>query len=425
MGAWKINKTASAIISYLPVVSMLALVATLLFPFSAIQRGAIYAFVLTYFMDYLYHQRYKQWQWKSSMWIFVVSMLLFVWLLCVHFILDDGPSEHFTLLVNCFAPFLLLGLLGMLGLNEKFAVSHFAWVMLLMVVGEGTVVAYNIIGHDISSFTALFHEFSYYRAENLNTHMLHNLYANSALVVGFVSLIRKDMPTWKKLLMGVLMALVCVSIFLSDGRIGTASMLLLVVLMLCYWVLQRSKKLAFVFFAALASMGAVLMCNYTRVSHGAGHQDPRFSIWPVGIETMLEHPITGYGPAKGRLTFIEKGREYPPFVQKYYVIYECQFADPTRMHCHNAFLDIWIDLGIVGVLLLALIFALPILLTCGRTQYAQLLLTLVFVSQCMFDVLGGDIPPILYMIVLILLLYGTENSTPEVAVSAPDHTELG
>lgn len=422
---WKINKTASAIISCLPVVSLLALVATLLFPFSPIQRGAIYAFVLTYFVDYFYHQRYKQWQWKNSMWTSIVSMLLFAWLLIVHLALDDGFSERYSLLVNCLAPFLLLGLLGLLALNERFAISHFAWVMLLMVVGEGAYVAYHVGAANISSFTNLFCEFSYYRAEHLNTHMLHNLYANSALVLGFVSLIRRDMPAWKKWLMGVLMAIVCLLIFLSDGRIGTATMLLLVALMICYSIWYRSRKWGLVLFAVLTAMGVALMCNYSRISVRTGHQDPRFSIWPVAIETISEHPIMGYGPDKGRSSFIEKGCAYPPFVENYYNIFRYRFDSPTRMHCHNAFLDIWIDLGVVGVILLALIFALPILLTRGRTRYAQLLLSLVFVSQCMFDVLGGDIPPILYMVVLILLLHGTENTTAEVSVPAPDHAELG
>lgn len=424
------NTWLSRLIAALPVLAMMVLVATLLFPFGAMQRWAIYAFVLTYAADYFYHRRYSQWRWKRSMWVSVVSMLLFVWLLVVHLVMDDGPSERFTLLVNSYAPFFVLGLLGLLGLNEQFAMRRIAGVMLLMVVTEGAIVLYHVCGAgSFSSLDGFVTAFFDYRKDHFNTHMLHNLYANAALVLSFVSLICEKMDKWKQWSLIVLMALVGVLIFLTDGRIGSATMLLLIVMMLCYPLWRRSRVLMLALSLVMVTVGVVLMSHHSRVSLDSDRRDPRVYIWPVAVETMLEHPVSGYGPERGRAAFIEKGKENLPFVQHYYStwihLHPALKDHPTRMHCHNAFLDIWIDLGLAGMLLLVLLFMLPVLLTRGRLRYAQVMLAIVFVAQCTFDVLGGDIPPMLYMMVEMLLLHGTKYTAPEVSVSAPDHAEFG
>jgi O-antigen ligase len=66
------------------------------------------------------------------------------------------------------------------------------------------------------------------------------------------------------------------------------------------------------------------------------HEDPRFAIWPKVVEDIERRPWTGYGFGRGIL------RHSLPIESK----------EPVAWHAHNLFLDVGLQIGIPGLVLL-------------------------------------------------------------------------
>ena len=102
-------------------------------------------------------------------------------------------------------------------------------------------------------------------------------------------------------------------------------------------------------FAAVAALaiiaggtGMVLQVQADRESAGLARpfsEDPRWLLWSKSIEQIREQPLAGYGFGRG----VTRGalRE--------------ELKDPLLWHSHNLLLDIWIQVGLPGLILLLLL----------------------------------------------------------------------
>jgi ADP-heptose:LPS heptosyltransferase/O-antigen ligase len=65
-------------------------------------------------------------------------------------------------------------------------------------------------------------------------------------------------------------------------------------------------------------------------------EDPRLKLWPQVMERIQERPLTGFGFGRGALR----------------QMLNAEFNDPLLWHAHNLFLDMVVQMGVLGLLLL-------------------------------------------------------------------------
>ncbi len=80
----------------------------------------------------------------------------------------------------------------------------------------------------------------------------------------------------------------------------------------------------------------------------------RLAIWNVAVEKIVEAPIFGHGFDSARMQYRYDSSRLTTFLpgvegRTYFVI-----SEPIPLHPHNLFLQIWLELGIVGIALLAI-----------------------------------------------------------------------
>jgi putative inorganic carbon (hco3(-)) transporter len=125
---------------------------------------------------------------------------------------------------------------------------------------------------------------------------------------------------------------------------GSRGALVAIVAIICYLFVRTRHRLAL---ASLAVLGAgvslaIKSSMWTRFLADVGTGSGRTSIWSVGIHAFMNHPVIGVGVA----TFADA---YNRLLMKYFI----SLYAPWDRAAHNIILMVAVELGIVGLALLA------------------------------------------------------------------------
>lgn len=177
------------------------------------------------------------------------------------------------------------------------------------------------------------------------------------IVLAVVSLI----PEWKKyrfLLWGGLAILAMAVAYLSDSQGG---MLSLLIGMMIFWMTYLWPDFIPKVIAALAALVGFIMPLLVYIMgrlpdiwtktdflrHAAAAH--RMQIWQTSVEGILHYPWLGWGLASSGM--FRKRPDLPHlFAQRYVYDGKLDFG----YHSHNVFLQIWLDMGLLGAVVLSL-----------------------------------------------------------------------
>lgn len=135
---------------------------------------------------------------------------------------------------------------------------------------------------------------------------------------------------------GAAMALLGVGLTFSRG----AGLAVLVGLLLILFALKRVRGLRVLTAAAVVLTGVLLVTVGDRVldTGSTGASSTRWLIWKSSVRMALDHPVWGVG------------------LDQFYTQYWPRYVEPAgwperyTSHAHNLFLDVWLRLGILGVI---------------------------------------------------------------------------
>jgi len=153
-------------------------------------------------------------------------------------------------------------------------------------------------------------------------------------------------------------------------------------------------------------------------NHSVGvKEDPRKAIFNVAIQQIKQHPIIGYGAQTGHEEFVQRGLADEQFYHRYAItiINNPQYGMERIgvMHPHNAFLEAWIAHGILGLLVLLGVLMTLVIVADPKQRIPVMMCCLVYAIQAMFERIGNDLSPLLFMIVLLIVMQ----------VDKPEHSE--
>ena len=170
-------------------------------------------------------------------------------------------------------------------------------------------------------------------------------------------------------------------LWMSNSVTSLISLLTILLLLPLYWALRWRYNLvvALLILAVVAGGIAVtwLLVNAEDVLGVLGRDTTltnRTNLWPAVIEMIRQHPWLGYGYGAFWLGWSGEAAHVSIWVI---------VSNPPILHAHNGFLDLWLDLGLLGLVTFAFGFSLAALRAVSwarATKTAEGLWPLVFLS---------------------------------------------
>ncbi len=408
-------KKVQNIISYLPFVVVLLLMASLPFPYGPFQRIVSYLIAIVYPLDYIINKRWEGWKWSSRKWIYVVFIAFFA-LVPISQLFDPIRTPLYSFTLEHYAPFLIIGLCGMFGMTDKIRLDYIAWAMLAVSCG---IVLYLIgrVGFAIDGLYNWAVAFNTYRWGEVNSHMVVNLYFNLSLIMGAMILLESQYKWSVKAATGFLMVFPIFALSISEGRTGLLTFLVSSLILTIYYLFTRRRWWMMTIITFIIAGVGVMVGTSSQWKEKPVADNPRMSIWRVESQMIRERPITGYGICSAREELISRGLADEQFKDRY----ACEIeGDPQyrkngvvtyeKMHPHNVLLESWAQFGIIGVLLFIACLILPFCMKLGESQLYLDLAVVAFSIQACFESLGTHLLPLCLCLPVLVFHYARESS---------------
>lgn len=389
------------ICAYIPTVGILVALMTLALPYGSVQRIGLIVAGTGYLVDYIVNRRWQGWRWTREKWVYVVLIAFY---LCIPLRELFTPVYNWLFLskLESYLPFLVVGVMGLMGFNYTLKLEYVAGAMSLACLGLGAVLVHAMVGAQAADFLAWQAQLNEMRILYLNSHMVVNVYCNMTLIFIAWVLLESSCRSWYKWVLACVGIGIITGLVLTEGRTGQLTMMALVPVFVAARFYKRSLRKWMVPALMVALTGVGLLWYYNPRYHTQNPEDnPRIYIWHVGTEMVKERPIAGWGVSAARDEFIRRGQEDSDFMNHY--LYEFINASNERfgevrlwiMHPHNVFLETTMELGAIGLLVFLLCLILPIcLLQIGHYRWYLAACLFVFAMQAMFESMGSCLLPI-------------------------------
>jgi O-antigen ligase len=232
------------------------------------------------------------------------------------------------------------------------------------------------------------------------------MYLNMALIICIylVTISEHRLYTWLNAGLIILSFLFALMVYLSTSRNGLISLILLASLVVIYALLKNRKWLIgtsivlVVWIIATANFKTIALASFSNnqfelikntisnnnaVNANEGESTAvRILIWKSAIELIKSNPLlgTGTGDVKDELMRVYKERDYiHPYERQY--------------NAHNQYLQTWVALGVIGILLLLSFFGFSIVESFLKANYLYMLfginLSVSFLTESILEVQAG------------------------------------
>ena len=400
---WK-NKKCIDAVNYINLFSAFYLLAYMPFAFSKPQLCAIIIFCVTYIIDFILSKRWNDFRTDKIKWVFYAFIIYFL-LVPVYFLFVDGDNEWARYIIDRRLPFLYVGIFGLFGFNNKFKISYFAYILsgisLTLILYLLFDVGWSNLIHSSEKSMLLANA----RIENINSHMIFNIFLNTTLVFIFYQLVqpvKKRFVVAEKILLSTAGVIIFCSLILSDGRTGFFTAIFLVLAFIFYLLVKRYGKIVGIIISTV-SLGLIFFAykHHSRMNDEAVKTEPRLVIWQVAKETILEKPLLGHGAAGGKTAFLNNGLKDKERLQYDWLIDDFVTG---KAHPHNQFFLAMIEFGIIGLFVLLFIFIYPIIIAPKEKRLYIVLFLFIIAFQSVFESFVIGVPILFFLFILTLLL---------------------
>ena len=398
----------------LSTIGFIPLIATMSTGFSKRQFIALYIAAGLYVLDFIVNQRWKNLQWDKKNWTFV-SFIFFFFVINIFAFTDKHTTKQWVDVTETFLPMLIYGAIGIVGIFGKIRIKYIAWTMSLVCL---YIVIYTV-GYIKPYLTSLptsewMPTYYYYRTQLFGAHMIINIYRNIAIIMSLYELCCEEMKRWSKILTISLLVINCLFVAGSDGRIGLITMIVtLFSLLIRYTTKKYGKKISIITMIAFVAIVGAGVLNKDKFQNTSNiKQNPRYDLWHVACKTIAENPIWGHGVFSYKEDYSKNAIKdegiQKNYIQEFYLTYPDH--DITHIHPHNEFLKTGMQIGLFGLFLFLLNFALPFFTRWGENQIFINLFVFCFTLQMFFDVFHAGFQPRLYCLVYLVLFSAIKQS---------------
>ncbi len=390
------------LLAYMQVLTLWLLMASLPFRIMPFQRVIMVVAGVFFLLDYVVNRRWQGWCWgvNKCFWLILIVYYLFIplWHLA-----DEQLTPRLSFVLEERAPFLLCGIIGLAGLSKDVKLKPIVYVMLLSSFAVSWYVILRGIG--FSYFLMPLHEqsiaFTEARIQYVASHMQFNLYLNITLVFVFWLLTQNKLKRWEIVTVVGLSLWIFYLLCITEGRVGLGTSLLLIALFVAIFSFRFGWKVYVPVLTAYICFAALVLMNNNRITSDCLEREPRWKIWKSDWQIISESPILGHGVCDAKEALIYKAKN-DSCLSAFYVphIQYMQKGNFQKVQPHNAFLEAWMEFGVLGLALLVVIFLYPLQMFPRKSRPYCLLVVVCFVIQSCFD---SFFAPLLYCLCILLL----------------------
>jgi O-antigen ligase len=370
--------------------SILLLVISLSVSFSKFQRVAFMLGLITYVIEIIYEKKWRTLIWENSIrqWFFL-SIIIYFLLQFIYFPFENN-IDSFKAIFEERVSFLAFGIIGFFGFNKYFKLKYFAWTFIAtsFVLGVFLISKLNteiLFSDNRNDLLGLI------RIKYISSHMKFNYFLNISLIFIYYLLavykIKKNF--WTISALSVSFIVIIVNLFLSDGRIGLLSSLIIFSFIILRYLWSKS-----IGFTVVASIVFVLFVSISvqqnpRITLSKIKEDPRKEIWKVAAHEIIDANFVGVGASTAsnnlKSEFSKRGME-------------------NFKHAHNIFLQTMVEYGFVGFLTILTVFILSFFAVSKRFMFIILLFETTTALQLLVGSFQMDLNPLVFLITISLII---------------------
>jgi O-antigen ligase len=370
--------------------SILLLVISLSVSFSKFQRVAFMLGLITYVIEIIYEKKWRTLIWENSIrqWFFL-SIIIYFLLQFIYFPFENN-IDSFKAIFEERVSFLAFGIIGFFGFNKYFKLKYFAWTFIAtsFVLGVFLISKLNteiLFSDNRNDLLGLI------RIKYISSHMKFNYFLNISLIFIYYLLavykIKKNF--WTISALSVSFIVIIVNFFLSDGRIGLLSSLIIFSFIILRYLWSKS-----IGFTVVASIVFVLFVSISvqqnpRITLSKIKEDPRKEIWKVAAHEIIDANFVGVGASTAsnnlKSEFSKRGME-------------------NFKHAHNIFLQTMVEYGFVGFLTILTVFILSFFAVSKRFMFIILLFETTTALQLLVGSFQMDLNPLVFLITISLII---------------------
>lgn len=398
-----------SVCSYFHIACTLFLFGAIPFYYSSfLQYGLIFFFV-SFAADYLASKRWQQgFALDKTRIVSLLVLLQFVLLFVYSFF--EADTRYLSTIYEYRTSFLGFGLIGLLGVSDKFRVRHFAYTVPLAVIAF-LIVLY---GYLPESFFQLdlkkkLVEISYYRSLHICAHMQLNIFLCAGMML-FSKLITITKSKLEKVFSILMIVFLYVLILSTQARVGIVNSSVVLVFIILRFTIKKLKYLIPTI-AVLLTLGlgmALFLLSDNPIKKDIpvlNRTNPREFIWQDGVDLIKESPLLGVGAGTNALRVKEKLLADEQLCSmEWFLIMHLKKEHVFGMHTHNQIMQSWQEYGIIG--LVAILALWGSVIWASRRSLTLNVIFLVILVQLITEVIDGGVTSIgfCFYIYLILLL---------------------
>ena len=387
-----------SVCSYFHIACTLVLFCAIPFFYSPfIQYGLIFFFV-SFIADYLTSKRWQEgFKWNTSRVVSALILLQFVLLFIFGFFEKD--TRYLSTFYEMRTAYLGFGIVGLLGVSDKFKVRPFAYASALTMV-PFLIILYNMLPEWIANVDNIQDKVNFIsqvRGKNICSHMTLNIFLSVGMIL-FSKVISISKSKLEKAFSILMILVFYVLVVTTMGRVG---LLHASIVLLCIFLRFAATKLKYliptlvVLLVGAVGVGTLLLSDNPLKDDikVLNKTNPREYIWQDGVELIKESPIVGLGASTNALRVKERllANEELCSMEKF-LIMNLKKEHVFGMHTHNQLMQSWQEYGIIGLVAILALFVAMILLVKGSLSLS--LVSLVLFIQMVTEPIDGGITAI-------------------------------
>ena len=392
------KQNIQSVCSYFHIASTLVLFCAIPFFYSPfIQYGLIFFFV-SFIADYLTSKRWQEgFKWNTSRVVSALILLQFVLLFIFGFFEKD--TRYLSTFYEMRTAYLGFGIVGLLGVSDKFKVRPFAYASALTMV-PFLIILYNMLPEWIANVDNIQDKVNFIsqvRGKNICSHMTLNIFLSVGMIL-FSKVISISKSKLEKAFSILMILVFYVLVVTTMGRVG---LLHASIVLLCIFLRFAATKLKYliptlvVLLVGAVGVGTFLLSDNPLKDDVKvlNKTNPREYIWQDGVELIKESPIVGLGASTNALRVKERllANEELCSMEKF-LIMNLKKEHVFGMHTHNQLMQSWQEYGIIGLVAILALFVAMILLVKGSLSLS--LVSLVLFIQMVTEPIDGGITAI-------------------------------
>lgn len=344
--------------------------------------GGIYLFVATWVIEIFVEKRWQQVK-PDAQWIHYGALIL---LFCLGFIYAPWDGDvYFHHHAEQRIPLIAFGLIGIFGINRLFSKELIINTMVIASVCSVLFLFFITGWREVLFSPDRVFLIAEKRIQYINSHMGYNFFLNSTLIGMWYLLFQGERKPalWQKIAYPLTALLIFGMLMLSEGRSGFFIGLAIIGIMTVIEIYRWNKWTGIGVSIACLALMLALTASHPRVTNDQLTHDLRYAYWKSAIELIEEKPVFGYGMSRAQEEFDQVNMKYASEEERYFwTVLHHQFID-----CHNQFIQSTLDFGIIGLLLVLIIYLSPLYICWGKREWwLAFFLTLISVGQSLFDV---------------------------------------